>query len=182
MNFEEALRHMQEGTATDEEKAFVEGRLQNENAGLPSSDGPRIIEKPKPAKIKGQKRELGKFYKLVICVAAVFVALGTIFAGVFGSAAASASKKDNLNKAEAGAIAKEFALEFARDSQGLPQFVNDEGDFIVRDIDRDLKYNAAKPSESYYVYEVQLVTMGIEIDVVVSSLDSTCKVKEIDWR
>lgn len=179
MNFEEALRHMQEGTASDEEKAYVESKLQEANKHV-EDDGPRVIQNPKPAKIKGQKREIGKFFKLMIAIAVVFVALGTIFAGVFGSAAAAANKTDFINKAQAAATARDYVFDMTKNGMmGLP-LVNKADDFIARDVDRDLKYNAAKPSASYYVYEVALYSMGIEIDVEVDSRTSACRIKDVD--
>ncbi len=179
MDFDEALRHMQEGTASDEEKAYVESRLND--ADLRTADnGPRVIEDPKPARIKGQKRELGKFYKLLIVVAVIAVALGAIFAGVFGHATVCASAADRTDRAQAGRIAQEFAFNLTQQSvMGLP-LVTKLDDLVLRDIDRDLQYNAAKPSASYYVYEVQLVAMGTEIDVLVDSRTLTPKVKDID--
>lgn len=177
MNFDEALRHMQEGSATDEEKAYVEEKLDiaNKTAG-----SPRIIENPKPARIKGQKRELGKFYKLIIAIAAIFVVLGVIFAGVFGSAAASANKAEKLDRAEAEQIAQDFVYRLAQDEKmGLP-LVPTRDDIKLYNTDHDMHYNAARPLDSYNVYEIIFNVVGTRIEVEVDTRTGDCAVTDID--
>ena len=179
MNFDEALRHMQEGTATDEEKAYVEEKLQSANRSV-KSDAPRIIENPKPAKIKGQKRERSKFFTLVAVIIAIFLVLGAIFAGVFGSAAASAKKVEVISKADAQIIAQEYVYGLAKnDSMGLPLVTSIE-DVILYDIDHDLHYDPAKPANSYYVYEIIYNVMGATIEVELDTRNGNCRTTEVD--
>lgn len=179
MDLDEALRHMQEGTATDEEKAFVEEKLSGENKSV-NSDSPRIIEKPKPARIKGQKREIGKFYKLLIVIATVFVVLGVIFAGVFGSAAANATKAETISMEEAESIAQKFVFDLAQDKNLNLPLVTSIDDVKLYDIDHDLHYDAARPLASYNVYEVIFNVMNVRIEVEVDTRTGKCRATDIN--
>ncbi len=179
MNFDEALRHMQEGTATDEEKAYVEEKLKSANKSV-KSDSPRIIEKPKPAKIKGQKRERSKFFTLIAVIIAIFLVLGVIFAGVFGSAAASAKKAEVISKADAEKIGQEFVFGLAKDGAMALPLVTSIDDVKLYDIDHDLTYDSAKPANSYYVYEIIYNVMGSRIEVEVDTRTGKCKTTDVD--
>ena len=179
MNFDEALRHMQEGTATDEEKAYVEEKLKSANRSV-KSDSPRIIEKPKPAKIKGQKRELGKFFKLIIVIIAIFLVLGVIFAGVFGSAAANAKKAEVISKTEAQEIGQVYVYRLAQDGDMALPLVTSIDDVKLYDIDHDLSYDAAKPANSFYVYEIIFNVMGSRIEIEVDTRTGKCTVTDIN--
>lgn len=178
MNFEDALRHMQEGTATDEEKAFVEGKLKQAHKDV-KTDSPRIIEKPKPAKIKGQKRERSKFFTLVASIIAVFVVLGAIFAGVFGGAAVNANKAEVIERAEAENIARGFVFTLTQDGKFNLPLVTSPDDVKVYDVDHDLHYVVEKPMSSYNVYEIILTVMSSRVEVEVDTRSGACKVTDI---
>ena len=179
MNFDEALRHMQEGTATDEEKAYVEEKLKSANNSV-KSDSPRIIEKPKPAKIKGQKRERSKFFTLIAVIIAIFLVLGVIFAGVFGSAAANAKKAEVISKAEAQEMGQMYVYRLAQDGAMALPLVTSIDDVKLYDIDHDLAYDPAKPANSYYVNEIIYNVMGSRIEVEVDTRNGNCATTDVD--
>ena len=173
---------MQEGTATEEERAYVEEKLKNANASV-NSDAPRIIENPKPARVKGQKREIGKFFKLIFVIAAVFVALGVIFSGVFGGAAANAKKAEVISKAEAEKIAQQDVFDGFNRSQanGMGWSLLTSIDEVkLYDIDHDLHYDAAKPMNSFYVYEIIYNIYGTYVEVEVDTRTGNCIVTDIN--
>ena len=188
MDLDEALRHLEAGVATEEEKQFVKEHVVGKEGEITPSS-PRVITSPKPPKIKGEKRETSKLLVLVLVVCAALVALAAIFGGVFGSAAASANKKDNLNRAAATEIATRFAFEASNDSfgvGGLP-LITSIDDMRIEDVDRNLRYDASKPSNSYYTYDIRIVAMGVEFEVVVDSrmpvgapYRQYCKIRDID--
>ncbi len=179
MNFDEALRHMQEGNASEEEKAYVQSKLDEANKHVDALDS----QNTKSPRSEKKNRENGKKKGLitaVVIVAVIVVALGAIFAGVFGSATASANKAAVVDRTEAAQLAKAYAFSLTQDSSMKLPLVTSPSDLVVRDIDRGLKYVASKPSASYFEYEVKLVGMGIEIEVVVDSRTKQCHIGDID--
>lgn len=178
MNFDEALRHMQEGTATEEEKAFVEAQLKQAHKSV-NTDKPRIIEKPKPPKIKGQKRERSKFFTLVAVIVVVFLALGVIFAGVFGGAAAHANKAEAIERADAEKIAREFVFTLTQDGKFNLPLVTSLDDVKIYDVDHDLHYVVEKPMSSFNVYEIILTVMNSRVEVEVDTRTGQCKVTDL---
>ena len=100
MNYEEAFRHYREGTATEEEKAFVQEEIAKAKALSSLMDDQGLAVKPAPIKeadakeVKDAKQHLvwKRVLAGLLAVIVLLVALGAILGGVFGSAAAYARK------------------------------------------------------------------------------------------
>ena len=121
MNYEEAFRHYREGTATEEEKAFVQEEIAKAKALSSLMDDQGLAVKPAPIKeadakeVKDAKQHLvwKRVLAGLLAVIVLLVALGAILGGVFGSAAAYANDNIAVSRTEARDIAAEFAMEDA---------------------------------------------------------------------
>ena len=174
MNYEEAFRHYREGTATDEEKAFVLDELAKAKALSSLLDDEGLAVKRAPIKeaeakdVKEAKHDLvwKRVLAGLIAIAVIVVVIGAVLGGVFGAAAAYG--KDNILLDRAEAIAVYTPDRVITD---LPQDVEDKFNF-----ETDLK-------SSYYSYEVDVTVWtaeGYELDyeVVVNAHTGSPSLKE----
>ncbi len=159
MNFDEAFKHVQEGTATDEEKRYVADQL--EAASRLLKDDVQLVNPPiaqadhddiKKAKKKFKWRYIVIPVTVIICVV---VAIGAILGGVFGSAAGYA--KQNMKYGKSACI-----------DMAIAKVVQDAGTFYGVEIDpsrvivkrgdthKDFQYNSFNIKNSYYCYYIEL--------------------------
>ena len=143
MNYEDAFKHYREGTATEEEKAFVQEEIAKAKALSTLLDDEALAVKPAPIKeadakeVKEAKHQL--IWKRVLAgllsIVALLVIIGAVLGGVFGSAATYAKDSIVYSKAEAAEIATEFAYNDAVNRFG---FTGSVTDFCVMHIPGDL--------------------------------------------
>ena len=171
MNYEEAFRHYREGTATDEEKAFVLDEIAKAKALSSLLDDEGLTVRPSPIKeaeakdVKEAKHRL--IWKRVlaglISVVVIFLALGAVLGGVFGAAAFYARDNAVWQKAEVIVVAEEFAV---ADAEARDYVV----DRVVSDLPRgiDERFNIeSNLKDSYYSYKVDVTvwtTDGFELE------------------
>ena len=176
MNYEEAFRHYREGTATDEEKAFV---LDDE--GLAVKRAP--IKEAEAKDVKEAKHDLvwKRVLAGLIAIAVIVVVIGAVLGGVFGAAAAYGKDNILLDRAEAIAVAEEFARSDAASRKYTP-------DRVITDLPQDVedKFNFETDlKSSYYSYEVDVTVWtaeGYELDyeVMVNAHTGSPSLKELD--
>ena len=188
MNYEEAFRHYREGTATDEEKAFVLDELAKAKALSSLLDDEGLAVKRAPIKeaeakdVKEAKHDLvwKRVLAGLIAIAVIVVVIGAVLGGVFGAAAAYGRDNILLDRAEAIAVAEEFARSDAASRKYTP-------DRVITDLPQDVedKFNFETDlRSSYYSYEVDVTVWtaeGYELDyeVVVNTHTGSPSLKEL---
>ncbi|MBP3291211.1 MAG: hypothetical protein J6M26_02050, partial [Clostridia bacterium] len=123
MNYEEAFKNYENGTATEEEKAFVKAELEKAKALSSIIDDDKVVETPSPIaeadveEIKTAKKQF-KIKHLLFALGAVamLVAMvGAVLGGVFGYAASSAKKQMAVNETKAVEIGRAELLDWLND-------------------------------------------------------------------
>lgn len=189
MNFEEAFKHYQNGTATPEEKEYVKSQLDAAKAFSELMDDEGINVTPAPIAeadiqdVKKAKQQIKTKYVIIpiCCIIAIFVAVGAILGGVFGYASSCAKKSMKYSKSDCAMIAKYAVLEIAQDGNGLGlPFVNSIDDMQVKKINRDFMYNSSDMKKSYYKYDVKIKVIGCEFDVEVDTVSGRWRIVDVD--
>ena len=160
MNYEDAFRHYREGTATDEEKAFVLDEIAKAKALSSLLDDEGLAVKPAPIKEAEVKDVKDAKHRMImrrvlgglIAVVVILLALGAILGGVFGSAAAYARDNAVWEKAEAITIAKDYARAHAEQNGFVVSHVFSD---LPRDVDEDFNFETDLKS-SFYSYKVDV--------------------------
>ncbi len=177
MKFEELYQKYIDGTATEEEKAFVEeeiAKAKKLSAIIDSQDAKRVVAPVEKDDVKKAKKQY-TLRSIVMIVAVSFIALvvaaGAVCGGVFGTAVTSAKNLSHFETTnEAGECAKRYVV----------NNLNDNGSLIVTEIDRSLVTREGL-NKAYYTYEVEVQSLnGKEYDIVVDGRNGECKVIEID--
>lgn len=160
MNFEEALKHCQEGTATEEEIAYVNAQTKAASSLFDAAPSAAPIAPADANDVKKAKKKFKMRYILipvlviVLCVAAI----GAILGGVFGSAASYANKQIKFGKDACIVAAQECAFADAT-LKGVtinPQTIRVDR----KDIKKDFEYNDSNLKDSYYTYYIELKAYG----------------------
>jgi len=153
MNFEEAYRKLKEGTATDEEAAFVARELENVRKISAILDNPALadpeIEKAEVETVRKARRVFNR-KSLIRTVVTVLVSLAVIAAIVCGilfiPANISASSRVNVSREEAVERARIALVESIGEEAAAP--------FYVDYANRHLRYTSGI-FEAVYVYRVE---------------------------
>lgn len=193
IDFEDALEHVQQGTATEQEKLYVKSQMAAANAFF-ADDSRRSSAPVKEASgedVKKAKRSFKMHYVIIpVCVLLVIViAIGAILGGVFGYAASSAKK--NMTLTPDGC--KQFAIQYvvAHQSElfsGLDANAFNASQLYVDDFDRQFCYNDRNLAASYYSYVVEVKgkmfngirTVEIEVELRINSATSGVDVIDRD--
>ena len=189
MNYEDAFRHYREGTATDEEKAFVLDEIAKAKALSSLLDDEGLAVKPAPIKEAEVKDVKDAKHRMImrrvlgglIAVVVILLALGAILGGVFGSAAAYAKDNVVLERTEAITVAEDYAREHAEKNGFVVSRVFSD---LPRDVDEDFNFETDLKS-SFYSYKVDVTVWtaeGYELDyeVVVNAHTGSPSLKELD--
>lgn len=192
MNFEEAFKHCQEGTATQTEKEFVADELAKAKALSSLFDDEGVNVTPAPIaeadkrEIKAAKKRF-QWKKLVYAfcaIAATLLIIAAVLGGVFGSAAAYANENIVYGEGACVQFAKEYAFNFLNDPNGIypgSSFISSPDDLIVDDVDKKFNYDEKRIKKSYYVYRVELKAGGLSIEVEVDTrFPNACVLHEIN--
>ncbi len=200
LEFEEALEHVQQGTATERETMYVKSQMAAANAFF-SDDFRRSgapVREASGAEVKKAKKSFKMRYIVIpVCVVLIAILLvGAILGGVFGFAASSAHKNMTIGREESVQLAKQYVLnnqnsifaELGQDSFNADQL-------FIEEVERHFNYNEHNLSASYYSYEIEVkgrrfVEGGgrkpyveIEVKVVVNTKTGNSEVidRDIDW-
>ena len=179
MSFEKIYEKYTLGTATEEEKKFVEeeiakARKLSEIIDGKETDGAILADADVATIKKARKRHSVKFAlkALAISLAVAVTAVGAVCGGVFGTAMSFAKKnaKISLSDAEKTALAY-YAKNYTHSAA--------KGEPFIKDSEKDVEFT--KPlKNSLYSYKVGIDQPGgYEIEFEIDS--RTGEIKVIDW-
>ncbi len=200
LEFEDALEHVQQGTATEREKLYVKSQMAAANAFF-SNDFRRSgapVREASGAEVKKAKKSFKMRYIVIpLCVVMVVIlAVGAILGGVFGFAASSAHKNMTISRDECKQLAKQYVLDRQRQIfVELEQTTFNADQLYIEDDERHFNYNEHDLSASYYSYEIEVKgrlfvegggrknVVEIEVKVEVNSKTGNIDVieRDIDW-
>lgn len=181
MDFKETYKKYLDGTATDEERAFVEAEIErarlvnSEIIAVANGAQKKNTESVKPKKKKGFRYTL----KLIIISIVVFVVASLItFAALYSITLSNAFDNIKVEPEEAKVAALEEAYREAKYHYGYdgPMEMLVMGE---RPDTRELVFKLPL-SKCHYVYDFEFVAGNIELDVQVNSTTGNCVITDID--
>lgn len=177
MNFEDAYKKLQDGTASEEEKAFVTQEIEKLRKISFILDNPaqsEIFSEASDISIqKARKRFNCRTTLRVISITLVsLLVIAALVCGIiFIPSCTSAAKNQHLNRDECYSIAVDYLTEM------LSQ---DASAFAIHDIDKELRIPNGL-TNAIYVYEIELRSHdGIEYELEVSTKSGYCMLTDID--
>lgn len=181
MNFEEAYQKLREGTATDEEAAFVARELENvrkisailDNPGLSSPGiGQAEAETVQKARKAFNKKTLVRTVVIVLCSLLAIAAI--VCAILFIPSNVSASGKLKLTKEEAVQAAYACLVEQVGEERAST--------FYVDYAHRHLRYTGSI-FDAVYVYKVEFEDAnGSEYEIEVNGNSGYTVIRDVDLR
>lgn len=202
IDFEAALDHVQQGTATEQEKLYVRSQIAAANAFF-SNDFKRSgapIKEASGADVKRAKKSFKTRYIFIpVCVVLVVIlAVGAILGGVFGYAATSAKQNMKYSAEQCKQLAIDYIVQHQDILIAEPTTVFDANDLYVEhgDVDRHFHYNGNRLAASYYTYEIEVkgtlvfangyphhTQLEIEVKAVVNTMTGNVDIidRDIDW-
>ena len=181
MNFEEAYKKLRDGTATDEEAAFVARQLENVRKISAILDDPGLsnpeismaeMEKVQKARKAFNHKTLVRTVIIVLCSLLAIAAI--VCAILFIPSNISASGKVKLTKAQAVEAAYAVLAEEVGEEQAK--------EFYVDYAHRHLRY-AGSIFDAVYVYKVEFEdARAREYEIEVNSSSGYTVIRDIDLR
>ncbi len=180
MNFEEAYQKLRDGTATDEEAAFVARELENvrkigailDNPAL-SDPGIRKAETETVRKARSAFQHKTLIRTIVIVLVSLLVLAALVCALLFLPSNLSAAQKVKLSKAQAVEAAYACLVEQVGEEQAAS--------FYVDYAHRHLRYDGSI-FDGVYVYKVEFEdAFGREYEIEVNSVSGYVVVRDIDF-
>lgn len=180
MSFEKAYEKYLDGTATEEEIAYVEEEIEKARrlSEIIESSNAKPVEYAEADEecIKKAKKQHGIrsiITAFVVSVVVLMVVAGAVLGGVFGTAVGSAKKGVTVGEAQA----KELAINYYRNNyystSGLDKV-------IVTDFEKELEYTS-NLAHSYYKYEIEVKQPGgYEIEIEVDSRTGEIVVVDVE--
>ena len=186
MNYEDAFKNYENGTATEEEKAFVKAELAKAKS-LGNMLEAEVVEEPSPiaeaevTEIKKAKKQF-KIKHILFALGAlalVVIMVGAILGGVFGSAAVSAKEQIAVSKNQAIEVGKIGLLDWLNDMRndsngqlGLPggTYTYTLDEIRYDGLDQDFVYELPL-GDSHYVYKIEFEVRHEDYIVHVDSRD-----------
>lgn len=179
MNFEEAYQKVVDGTATDEEAAFVGREIVNAQkvtALLEMNEPPRplLAETDTETVQRARKRHILRttIRIVVIVVVSLGVIAGATLGIIFGTAGHAAKKSAVLSRDEA----TEAAIAYIADYTG-----KDAQQFVVHDVDRHLDMSDGL-TKAERLYEVELRDGEREYEVNVNAVSGYVVITDVDYH
>ena len=181
MNFEEAYKKLREGTASDEEAAFVARELENVRRISAVLDDPGKAD-PELARVETETvRKARRAFDRRSARRTVLTVLGCLLA-VAALVCALLFIPSNLSAARKLELTRDEAVEAAREC--LASEVGDEraARYYVEECHRRLRY-AGSLFNGVYLYEIELEDpFGNEFDVEVNAHSGYVRVRDADLR
>lgn len=179
MNFEEAYKKVQDGTATDEEAAFVGREIVNAQKVSALLDD-RAPQRPalEPADEDTVRRARRAFNLkttlrvIVIVIVSLGVIAGATLGIIFGTAGSAAKKSAVYSRDES----VELAIRYIAAYTG-----RDAGGFVVHDVDRKLDMSDGL-TRSVRIYEVELRDGEKEYEVEVNAKSGYTVLTDVDYH
>ena len=177
MNFEKVYEKYLNGTATEEERQYIEQEIQKArklSMILDEVDARRVIQPAEQDEVKTatkrMKKQLG--LRVIVITLAVLLAVtlfvsGTLFAYV------------NIKASSGVLYDKAESIELAKKS------VNDHSDaassdLVIVDVERDLRFDNGKISRAYYVYEIEVRKGVVEYEVEINTHTGKAVIVDVD--
>mgnify|MGYP002520866722 FL=1 len=179
MNFEEAYKKVADGTATDEEAAFVGREIVNAQriTALLSDDAPPrpVLETADEDTVRKARRAFNLRTTLRVIVI-VLVSLGVIAGAtlgiIFGTAGSAAKKSAVYSREEAVDLAGAYIADYTG---------KDAAAFVVHDVDKKLDMGDGL-SRSVRIYEVELRDGEKEYEVEVNAKSGYTMLTDLDYH
>ncbi len=179
MDFKEVYKKYVDGTANDEEKAFVEAEMERArkvNTEIISSSQKTNVETKKDNRRKKLKQTL----KIIIVSTVVFLVISIIaFGTIFGLAVSNALDNIEVQPGEAKEKALEFSYIYARDHYGYTGSMEalnlDNHDPDMRELVFRVPFK-----KCHYVYDFEFLAGNMEFEVQVNSKTGMCTITDID--
>ena len=185
MDFEELYKKVENGTATDEEAAFVAREIVKAKkiSSIIGDADDDFDEPPKAPAFEEagmdtvQKARRSYNFKntiRIIVIVLIMIALvtgGTLWY-IFGTAAASAKKSASIDQEAAMDIARELAAEYTE---------ADPDKLVVHDVDRHLDLSDGI-RRAMRIYEIELRDGTREFEVRVNAVTGEARLTDIDMR
>lgn len=185
MNFEEAFKHCQDGTATQEERDYVKSQLDAANTFMDERPAePAPVKEAEKEDVKRAKRKLIRYIVAPVCaILCALLIVGAILGGVFGFASTSAKESAKYDKAACAEIAMNRA--FNQMTAILPAGIStnvyqDINYYQVDDIERHFQYDGKNLKHSYYVYIVEVSIVENEFKIEVDTRNGNTRIIEQD--
>lgn len=179
MDFESTYKKYMDGTASEEERTFVEQELEKakkmteiiDSYGTTSAP---VVQECDGETVKKAKKSLTKksiVRTLVISLAVLLVVSAIILSAVFGTAFGSANKACNYSEEDAKDLAKRYVAEYVS---------NPSAQIIVTDCEREIEYSSDL-KHSVYVYEIEVqYGLAYEIELHVNAKTGIVTITDID--
>ena len=175
MNFEEMYKKVQDGTATEAEKALVEEKIHRISAILddPMEHRP-IIREADAETVRAARKSFNikttlKILAIVLCALALITG-GTLWY-VFGTANHAARAAAAYTREQAVEIAEEYVREYTG---------NGELELVVHDVDRRMNMTRGL-RKAVYSYEVELRADFVEYEVRVDAKSGYTVITDVDY-
>lgn len=180
MSFETVYEKYLNGTASEEEIAYVEEEIEKARklSEIIEASNAKPVEyaEADETSIKKAKKQHGiksVLIALAVSVVVLMVVAGAVLGGVFGTAVGSAKKGVNVTEVQA----KEIAIDYYRNN-----FYTNGGldKVVITECERDLEYtkNLVK---SYYKYEIEIEQPGgFEIEIEIDSRNGVVTLVDVD--
>lgn len=177
MNFDKVYEKYVNGTATEEEKVYIEAEIAKArklSAIIDEMDSKRVIEPAETEEVKKatktMKRKLGTrviVIALSVLLSLMLIVMGTAFTYV------------NIKASGKAEYTKDECVEFAK------KCVNDHSNVIstnltVTDVERDIRFYDGKLSRATYIYEIEVRKGTVEYEVEVNTATGEAVILDVD--
>ena len=180
MNFDEAYEKVLAGTATDEEKTYVNteiDKIRRISAILDTPPASPVIAEADTETVMRARKSFNKKTTIKIAVITLLslLAIAALVCGIiFIPSCTSASRSEKIDSEEA----LELAIEYLSNYTG-----EDASQYLLRDIDRELRIPDGL-GNAIYVYEIELRTPdgGLRYELEVSAKSGYVVLTDVDHR
>ncbi len=183
MNFEEAFKHCQDGTATKEERDYIKSQLDAANTFMDERPAdPVPVKEAEKEDVKRAKKKLIRYIVAPVCaILCALLIVGAILGGVFGFAATSAKESVKYDKTACVEIAKGKAFNYVVDGLEYDSAIYlDINNYQVDSIERNFQYDGKHLNHSYYTYTVEVSIAGNEFEIVVDTRNGNTPRMDVD--
>ena len=179
MDFKETYKKYLDGTATDEEKSFVEAEI--ERARLVNNEViSATAEKKSAENVKKSKKKSFKLTLKIIIISIVVFAIVSLaaYATIFFVSVDNAVDNMKVEPEAAKMAALEYTYVYARDHYGYSGSM----EMLVADHSLDSRELVFRfpLDKCYYVYEFEFIADNLEFDVQVNSSTGMPYIVDID--
>ena len=180
MDFKEIYKKYLDGTATDEETAFVEAEIEKASLvnGVIIENAKTNVNTDKKEKTKKKKTLRQTLKTIIICIVVILIISIVAFATVYNLSVSSAVDNIKVQPEDAKESALEYTYMYARDHYGYSGSMEQLLSGQEADV-RDLMFKFPF-KDCYYVYEYEFIAGNMEFDVHVNSSTGMPYIVDID--